>query len=198
MSEPINERPFRFAGVELGPGDKVQDKLRGLARGDLLKNSIRSILIGTVFALLLLYAEKFLRDPDIEYLSPLPDPYPYVSHGLPWFLIFFYIGWALYWGVFDCLNAEIMDEEHGANRVIGRLGNFTGRALPWMSVMAGSAPSRGWQPTESSRSRFVSSFSTAFSAAGFMHSISCCAKAGNPRHKARMSRAKTGTIVYGS
>ncbi|MGO4883208.1 MAG: hypothetical protein ACLP59_20670 [Bryobacteraceae bacterium] len=140
MSEPINERPFRFAGVELGPGDKVQDKLRGLARGDLLKNSIRSILIGTVFALLLLYAEKFLRDPDIEYLSPLPDPYPYVSHGLPWFLIFFYIGWALYWGVFDCLNAEIMDEEHGANRVIGRLGNFTGRALPWMSVMAGSAP----------------------------------------------------------
>ena len=72
--------------------------------------------------------------------SPLPDPYPYVSHGLPWFLIFFYIGWALYWGVFDCLNAEIMDEEHGANRVIGRLGNFTGRALPWMSVMAGSAP----------------------------------------------------------
>src|ERR1017187_5745800 len=128
---PSRQETFRFAGVELRPEDSPQEKIRDLAAAELWKNSVGSILIGVGLASALLYTEKLLAD--VEFLSyRLPEPYPYFSHGLPWFLLFFYIGWALYWGIRDCLNADMMGEQHGANRFLGGLADAQNRALPWM------------------------------------------------------------------
>jgi len=113
--KPPDQETFHFAGVELRPGESPQDKMREAAMADLWKNSVISILIGLGFAATVLFVGKLIADP---YGFDPPKPFPYFSHGVLWFALFFYAGWAMYWGIRDCLNADMMDEEHGVNQFL--------------------------------------------------------------------------------
>jgi hypothetical protein len=117
---PSAGQTFRFAGVELGPNDVPEDKIRAAAKVSLLKHSAIAVIVGAGLALGILCGEVALSDPSVAFLQPLPHPYPFLTYGLPLFILWFYIGWALYWGAFDSLNADAMDEPHGLNRFLGR------------------------------------------------------------------------------
>jgi hypothetical protein len=105
---------FRFAGVELRPEENSQDAIRAQAKDDLRKNSIMSVVVGAGATVALIIGEQSFNDVGFLWYR-LPAQYPYISHGL----LFFYIGWATYYGARDCINANLMDEEHGANRAVG-------------------------------------------------------------------------------
>ncbi len=109
--EPVNRRTFRFAGVELKPEDDPRlvsgEALQKQAKRELWRNSIGSLVAGAIPLL----GEKWLAHVG---LYDLPSPYPLVRHGL----LLFYIGWAMYWGVRDCVNATLMDEDRAANRFL--------------------------------------------------------------------------------
>ena len=130
---------FRFAGVELRPEESTKDKIRDLARGDLWKSSVRSILVGAALALVLVFLHKLLIESIALAELRQPGPYPYFTHGL----LFFYIGWALYWGMHGCLNAHLMDDQHGVNRFLGGLWGGLRRArldrVDWAAYAAAAA-----------------------------------------------------------
>lgn len=114
--EPEDPRTFRFAGVELKPEDDPQlisgEVLQRQAKRELWMNSIGSIVAGAIPLLI----ERWLAHIG---LVDLPSPYTLFSRGL----LLFYIGWAMYWGIRDCVNATMMDEHRAANKFLdGLLG----------------------------------------------------------------------------
>lgn len=119
--EPIYSQTFRFAGVELKPGEDAQALGRKVTRSrivfELLINGVASVIVGLVPLL----GERFLASTG---LYDLPSPYPYLTHGLP----LFYIGWAMYWGIRDWLLTTSLDEHHP----LGRFMNAVLSAHGWL------------------------------------------------------------------
>ena len=117
----------------LRPGETAQDKVRELSKSDLHKNLIISTLVAAGAAAALLYLEYTLASVGLMWYS-LPEKYPYLSHGIPLFLAFFYVGWASYWGIRNSLNAALMDQRLGVNQVVGGMGGvlgFAARVMRW-------------------------------------------------------------------
>jgi hypothetical protein len=109
--QPVRDGTFRFAGVELKPEDDPQEvsakALQKQAKRELWKNSIGSVIAGLIPILIELWLAK-------AGLYDLPSPYHFLRDGLP----LFYIGWAMYWGIRDCVNAELMNQDRAANRFL--------------------------------------------------------------------------------
>jgi len=118
--ESASGQTFRFGGVELKSDDDAHDKVREQVlrrvKIELWVNSIGAMLVGSIP----LFLERWLATTG---LVDLPSPYPYWSRGL----LLFYIGWAMYWGIRDAVNATALDKHHPLDGFISGVMN-----LHWM------------------------------------------------------------------
>jgi len=115
---PARSQTFRFAGVELKPDDNPQEIIRGQFKAALWKNSIGSILAGA----LSIYIYRSV-------IGALASPYSFLIY-----VPFFYLGWAMYWGIRDCMNAEMMGEQRAFNKFFFRMDSLPGTRLKLLGV----------------------------------------------------------------